>query len=640
MEYNIYFCGTSILYLGLTSFFYLRSRRVRSLISRVYSHMLLVGFCSLFFDIFSALMDENGAGFPLWSIYAVNVSLYISATFCSVGFMMYTLVLTNRWQRLKIWQRWVVFGPYALLVLSTLLSCFTTWGIFYIDADHVFHPGATHFLIYAITALYVLNSVAVIYRARYLVNQKKQIVVYSFVLICAAAMFVQMFNPHILLNSTATALALTLVYFSLESPANHIDSLTDTFNREAMQVIVKEYYEKHKDFNLLLFPLKNFKLINYTLGFNAGDVILTYVAEYLQRTFKSAQVMRIHGDVFAVIPTGNGELSIDYINQLHRQIPTVWPAGGLNVPLSIGVMGIRSRDCVDLSEMLAAIEVILNEHSRGDADVTMLADAAFLKRCTDHAQVEAALQNALEDNSLQVYYQPIHTVSGRLIGFEALSRIYDEELGFLPTEEFVRIAEQNGLIFQLGEQVLRKVCGFLTMNDTVRCGIEHVSVNLSVVECMQEDMAERIHETVQSFGLDPSLLGFELTETEAVTSMPAVQRNMRRLAELGYAIFLDDFGSGYANFEYLTLLPLHYVKIDKGLLWNAMNDAKQRALLAGVTDVLKRLDLVAIAEGAETPEQIELLKNTGIGYVQGFFYSEAICGDFLEEYVLTQSRKE
>lgn len=632
VRYVIDYSVASFLYLGVIVWFYLRQKQVPNLRSQIFRGMLLAGFATGFLDIASVLMEKNAGVYPIWMLWLVNFVLLVMVQIGPFLFFIYTVVITNHWnQKTKLKSVLVVLPVFFALILLCC-SAFSKFGAFYIASNHVYYKGATHILLYAVAGVYILLSTRLVVQSRKNIHKKKQRVIYAFIGITVITMLIQCVHPQYLLNSTANALALLMMYCALELPSNHVDTLTGAFNRAGATILLEDLYLRHQPFCIQMVSMKSFKTINQQFGSKVGDAVFQKSYEYLHDIDPDCNIFRCYGDVFGIIRV-NESMNTESLQEAALRFPTVLDIGDTRVCVSVKMACINSEHCVNTAAVFATLDYIMEEFHQTESQNVLLADHEFYNRCMEKSKVEHALERAIAQNSIVVHYQPIHRSAQKVETLEALARVYDEAVGFVSPDVFTRIAEQNGSIIKLGEQVLHKVCQFVAENGSILKEISYVSVNLSVVQCMKENLSNEFLEIVRAYDIDPQQICFEITETTSVDSFELVRKTMNEFTQKGFRFSLDDFGTGYANFQYLSELPFTNVKIDKSLLWAAMNHSKQRKLLSGISGIIHNMNLNVICEGVETEEQIALLNGMGVELHQGFYYSKALAEEELLAYL-------
>lgn len=636
MTYTIDFCVISLAFLIVTVIFYLRQMKVPSRRNSFFAALLFCCVFSLVFDIVAAVIDPYAYSMPLWIVYVVNILFLGSVQLSGLLFLLYTMTLTDAYASMDKQQRRLSCIPFAFTALALLFTPLLKQnGIFYFTDGHVYQHGILHLTLYVTIAFYMFAALVVMFHHRKALSKTKLLAVISFLSTTFAAMLVQMLHPYLLVNSMANALALSLIYYVLEAPSNHVDTMTEIYNRAALPPLLQDLFDQKRRFTLFVFPLRSFRLINHAIGMHNGDSVLVDFASYLKRTYPKYYCLRLAGTVFGVLMPECEPATLESLWNMHGAMPHEFKADKLCVELDVAIVGVNSENVKDPEEFLAILENVLSLGREERLPAVLLADADIRSRMQERKALELALLRALDNDGLQVYYQPIHNCDKKLVALEALVRLYDPEYGPLPTQEAVELAEENGNIDRLGQQVLHKVCRFIQENKAEAWGLDHIGVNLSAVQCMQPGLADSILRICAQYDTPSSLLAFEITET-ATGSIDMLHLHMECLCAAGFFFLLDDFGKGYANISHIAYLPFHCVKIDKALLWEAMEDESKLFLLHGVADLLQEIGLKSVCEGVETQEQLALLREYGVSMLQGYYFSKPLSPEALLAYVQAQ----
>ena len=250
-----------------------------------------------------------------------------------------------------------------------------------------------------------------------------------------------------------------------------------------------------------------------------------------------------------------------------------------------------------------------------------------------------AVTRAIKNDGVLIYYQPIYSAeTGGYPTSEALVRIKDEKLGFISPADFIPILERNGMIVELGELILRRVCEDYQKYEFPKLGIERVEVNLSGRQLVVPGIYKKLLGIIKDNHVPKDAILFEITESYTKESAQAyILENIKGITDNGIKLALDDFGTGYSTMINLIRLPFEIIKIDKSLLDNAMADLKSMVLLKNNVNMLKELKKKIVVEGVETSEEAKMLKNLGVHYFQGYLYSKPVS---VEEYVSFLKPKE
>ena len=393
---------------------------------------------------------------------------------------------------------------------------------------------------------------------------------------------------------------------------------------------------------LLCLDLDHFKNVNDSLGHGSGDKLLTAIAHRLRTSVSSHDiVVRMGGDEFLVVATALPDA--DVVDSIADRI-----RGALVVPLevdgvtmfispSIGI-SVFPEDGSDPEQLLKHADIALyhaKDQGRGNHQFYT---PELNVRLRERLGLERALRQALERQELSIEYQPCFDLQSlRPVSFEALLRWRTADGTWIPPSRFIPIAEQSGLIIEIGTWVLRRVCQQLAAWQRQHLPLLPVSVNLSVRQFEQAPLATVVAGLAQEWGIDSSLLHFEITESTAMQNSQQHLGALQALRNLGARILIDDFGTGYSSLSYLKHLPIDTLKIDRAFVRDMAVDANDSAIVRAIVGVAKSLGLQLVAEGIESAEQLECLRKLGCECGQGFFFSPPVAAQACES-LLAQVR--
>jgi diguanylate cyclase (GGDEF)-like protein len=453
------------------------------------------------------------------------------------------------------------------------------------------------------------------------------------------------FECRYLPNSTGQVLAIVRdVTARKETEARihrlaYFDALTGLPNRESIREhLVRSLAEarRHRRHLALLYmDLDQFKRINDTLGHGTGDALLRQVAVRLQSTFDqddadgvSAQIARVGGDEFIVVLTGIS--GIDQSEQAAKRIlaahaaPFLQASYELVITPSIGIAAFPEHGD-DVQSLLQSAEAAMYEAKSSGSNQLRLYDSAVNARALKRLSLEMELRRAVENSSLEVYYQPKYEAQSlRLIGGEALLRWFHPERGQIPTADFIAVAEETGLIGDIGKWALQRVCRDLGQWRGAGLALPHVAVNMSGRDFMQPEALLRLSDIVAQANLPASLFELELTESVLMRDAEAGRRSLLALKEFGFALAVDDFGTGYCSLNYLKRFPLDTLKIDRSFVADINEDPDDAAIVRAIIALGHSLDLKIVAEGVTTLAQLQFLQAESCDAIQGFLMSPAV----------------
>jgi diguanylate cyclase (GGDEF)-like protein len=391
---------------------------------------------------------------------------------------------------------------------------------------------------------------------------------------------------------------------------------------------------------VLLIDLDDFKVINDSLGHDAGNAVLVEIAERLQASVRPGDTVgRIFGDEFTVLleaPAGEEEACrVTERIQEGLQAPFEVDRQEVFVRASIGIaLGETAEN--EPKEILRHADLAMYEaKSRGKAQHKAY-DPGMDARAAERMDQERDLRRAIEREEFEVHYQPkVLLETEAIVGVEALVRWQHPERGLLEASQFIQLAEKTGIINQIGPWVLKESCRQLKEwqeRYSAKLGLPFdLCVNLSAREIRQPDLAEKVAGVLQETGLDPACLMLEITERTAKEDAEQTIGKLRELKELGVELAIDDFGTGYCSLLYLEHSLLDILKIDRLIVHREREDPEEyAAILSAMTRMAHSLGLEVIVEGVETEEQVRKLKEIGCEMAQGHYFAEPLPSEAVE----------
>ena len=426
----------------------------------------------------------------------------------------------------------------------------------------------------------------------------------------------------------------------------HYDSLTGLANRNLFKGALDEALDKyllHKaPFAVLLMDLDKFKSVNDALGHQCGDALLKQVAARIKAQVRTVDTAaRIGGDEFALIVVpGLSALQDDAATLAARLVQAIaepYEIDGHPVVIgcSIGVAVVPEHGTRS-DEILRNADLALYKSKNAGRNCYNLHSPELKAEADQRDILEIELREAIWREEIEVFYQPVFELStGRATSVEALARWRHKARGLIPPAEFIPVAEEGGLIGELGNLVLATACRHAVMlPDDIK-----VAVNLSALQFASGDLVDSVMVALADSGLAETRLELEITESVFLADSQENLKTLERLKRLGVSIALDDFGVGYSSLSYLTAFPFDEVKIDKSFI-DRIDRSETVAVLGSIVQLAKTLNLSIVAEGVETCEQVETIRSLGIALGQGYFFSKPVPFSELLLQVLSESERQ
>nr|WP_283815155.1 EAL domain-containing protein [Bradyrhizobium sp. JYMT SZCCT0180] len=426
----------------------------------------------------------------------------------------------------------------------------------------------------------------------------------------------------------------------------HYDSLTGLANRNLFRGSLDEALDKyllhHAPFAVLLLDLDKFKSVNDALGHHCGDALLKQVAGRIKAQARTVDTAaRIGGDEFAlIVAPGPSALQDDAATLAARLVQAIaepYEIDGHPVVIgcSIGVAVVPEHG-TRVDEILRNADLALYKSKNAGRNGFHLYSPELKAEADQRDILEIELREAIWREEIEVFYQPIFELStGRATSVEALARWRHKTRGLIPPAEFIPVAEQGGLIGELGDLVLAKACRHaVLLPDDIK-----VAVNLSALQFAGGTLVDSVMAALADSGLAETRLELEITESVFLADSQENLKTLERLKRLGVSIALDDFGVGYSSLSYLTAFPFNKVKIDKSFI-DRIGRAETVAVLGSIVQLAKTLNLSIVAEGVETSEQVEKIRALGIALGQGYLFSKPVPFGELLLQVLPESERQ
>ncbi len=409
----------------------------------------------------------------------------------------------------------------------------------------------------------------------------------------------------------------------------YTDELTGLANRSFFLAQLEKLAEISKrgryDFGLICFDLDDFKKVNDLHSHEGGDILLKEFSQRISCEVRNEDVLaRIGGDEFAMI-VGGVKSEQDVLLKVNKIISAASDVFIINeqavtCSASVGIT-MSSTDENDPELLMQHADLAMYE-AKSLGKNTYHFYTQELNDMTRHRlKIEGALKAAIKNDELNLHFQPkVDSRNSQLVGFEALLRWINEELGFVSPAEFVPIAEQSGLILDIGTWVIDKSAEFVASMESPK----RVSINISARQFEVGKVSLDLQNAIAKYAIDPSFLEVEITESSLMVDVEDAIRQLYEIKNLGVNIAIDDFGTGYSSLSYLKRFPVKTLKVDRSFIKDIPEDNNDMEITAAIIAIAQKLGMEVIAEGAETQDQIDFLAKNGCYLIQGYFYSKPL----------------
>ncbi len=466
-------------------------------------------------------------------------------------------------------------------------------------------------------------------------NERFSIVIGMFIWL--GTLVIQIIYPWYLISGFGFVLMLLSIYFSFENQREQVDVQVDCFNAFAFERMLGEYYASGKDTVLITMTCKNIHRITEAYGSNEGMRVLINMSKALTDIF-STEVFKTGDSSFSVFTTEPVTEKDGRMIAVQKKFAdsNTWKQHSF-AHFDVIDLGTLKPDQNDVSELMR----FMQHSEQAEHELISILDEEGVKSYNRRGKILACLNHALAHDGFEMFYQPIYdTKSKKFHSGEALLRLKDTgDLGFISPEEFIPIAEKQGLIIPISDKVFAMTAAFIAENRLKELGVHYIEVNLSRAQAVTEDIAGHIKGIITKYGVPTACMNIEITETATICEDEVFDHNIRSLRKDGFGISVDDFGTGYSNFS--QILQMHYdlIKLDKSLIWPAFDEGGESAkkLLVSLIEMLLEMNVSIVAEGVETQEMADFLISYGVQYIQGYYYSKPIPGNQFVEFICKEN---
>ncbi|NOQ87758.1 MAG: EAL domain-containing protein [Gammaproteobacteria bacterium] len=416
---------------------------------------------------------------------------------------------------------------------------------------------------------------------------------------------------------------------SLQYLAYH-DELTGLPNRNLLinriDHSIETAYRNKEQLGVLFLDLDRFKTINDSLGHHIGDKLIKQVSNRLLQTLrKEDTISRNGGDEFVVVIQHmvNSEEVIGIAQKLIENLTDIFDIDShkIHIGASIGI-SLYPNDGKSALELIRNADTAMFSAKKAGGNRLQFYDESMSNRLRERLVIETELHAAISLDEFYLVYQPqVDCISGETIGFEALLRWDNANLGQIGPNQFIPLLEETGLIYDVGEWVLKNVVEFIRSG---RAGDSVIAINLSALQCGDMKFIESIKEIISVTGIDPAQLEFEITESLLINDFEQTEIFLNKIHSFGCSIALDDFGTGYTSMSYLTRLPIDCIKVDQSFIKNIDSCKPLENIVRAIINMSNSLGLKNVFEGVETIAELDVIKRLNGSVVQGYLYSKPL----------------
>lgn len=623
--------GVCILLLLL--YFYKRQKTIGLFTGKIFLRALYVTLTCLVLDIVSIVLIVNQDKVPLWLVEAECKTYLVSLI--ATGFMalIYANADIRHLARVDKFTRRLTaaVAGIAIFIFVSPIS------IYYDGGNVVYTHGLACSATYVGALVLILATLIKLFLQGKNMNPKRRGAIRLWLIIWIIAALIQFLNSWLLLVGFAGALGMIILFFELENPEIFMDRNTGFYNSNALAEFIRQRYRLGSNSYGILVSLENIQEKNIPVA-----KIEAAMAEIVRFIRQLPDTM--------VFKTDEREFSLSFESPeafertrdiLYRRFQQGWlessPEYSDGEPLFLQphFLLIPSGSVVkSAEEMLGLLKYFRLHCSDVPGSYTLVLDEQTIAKKREQDEMLETIAQAIKEDRVEVFYQPIYsTAKKKFVSAEALVRIRRTDGSIMPPGLFIPVAEETGLIGKIGDIVFEKTCRFIKESEITKYGIEYIEVNLSIVQCEDEALAQKYIGILQKYDLPPQRINLEITESAAIAEKKILLNNMHKLIDYGVTFSLDDFGNGQSNLNYIVEMPVEIVKFDHDMTQAYFETEKAKFVLEAAARMIHNMRLKIVSEGVETEEQLNVLTDLGIDYIQGYYFSKPVEAKTFIEFV-------
>ena len=544
----------------------------------------------------------------------------IMANASMLAFFLFFLMFEHVPQRKCSKIAYSIIGTFfSIVVILTIANIWT--GCLFTVENGIYARGPYNTVGYAGVGIELCLLIICFFRNRRYISSSMTRLIKMLPIAVAVLIYIQLKDRDIMMNGIISAIANLILFIISQSSRMEQDSLTELKNRTACIADMNGKIRKGEVFQFMTVNMKDFSSINRKFGHHAGDEFLYQVARYLEATFREGTVYRVGGVEFVVLlPYVSVEYAAHCCDEVYKRLQDKWEVRDAEYILRAGICDMicehEEQDAVQLIEQMQYAQGIVKDRK----DTCILHFDERVKKDLDRRKyLVSRMKYAMKEDGFEMHYQPIYSWKEKaFLSMEALLRLRDEDGSLISPGEFIPVAEEVGLIDQIGWIVLDKVCAFMSKHPELE--VRTASVNMSMQQFMGKGFAEKVENCLKKYDLDPDRIRIEITERMISENPQKTRETLQQLTEKGVRFYLDDFGMGYSNFAGVLSLPIETIKLDLTLVHGAFESERKFLVLESLITMLRKAGYSVVAEGIETEEQASTLRLLDADRLQGFFF--------------------
>jgi EAL domain-containing protein (putative c-di-GMP-specific phosphodiesterase class I) len=627
MNYVLSFDRAAILIATVLLWIYIFRPKFKNLSSRIYQVLMFMVVVASVLEILTCLVIESPA--MLGSI-LTKILFAIYYYVCNLApplYYRYAIEITAQ-DKIKKYQK-TLFSLSLIANFCLVSSIFVSDTFVYFDENGFFQHGRLFYALYFVSFSMMLLAGIQFFKYRKYLNRIQKFAVMVFYVFNIGALIYERYVAEINILMFVTALFMFVLYVSMQNPEYYVDAEIGCYNEEAFLEVCKNKLNNSKPFTIISFYSAAYEYVTQTFGAEYGVELTKYVSEYFTEKFKYHNLFHISDCNFVYISNHKKKYVEETYKKVWNDFDMEFEINQMKISLQGRGAAIVVPDIVDTPEdILDAVYFSRNKYLNNNTEKLCFIDSEFLSEKHRKERMAQLIKEQISFGGFELRYLPIFDMrKDKIVAAEALVRLFDDQLGEIKPSEFIEIAEEYGLVYDIDKLIFDKVCKFLKKIESQNFDIQQMQINLSTLEIMQGESIEYWLNKMDAISIDPSKLNFEIKESVCRSLNSNLTKNMERLKEKGCTFAIDNYGTGFSNVIELLNMDFQLINIDRSILWEAMKSDEAMNILENMILMFKELNYKVLATGVENRAQFEAVKCLQVDYIKGYIISRPVVED-------------
>lgn len=603
---------------------------------------LAVALVTALLSLICTIADNYLSLLPETVRFVLNGLYLLARTVVGPFYCFYVLSIADIWHKFKRKKliRLILQIPY-LAICYLIIQNIWNHNVYYFNRVGKYNRGRLFYLLYPLATTYIIFALYIVFRYRRSVMSRKMLAIASVIPFSLVSVMIQYYIQNSNVEMFATAIACFIIAITAQKPEDIIDKLSGIGNFKAYGEDIKRGFYNEKPMKIIVVDINNFATISSMVGFETANKIVRNIGRKLtainQECESDARMYhRDSGKFRIIIDEKNFDKAEQYANMFNSYIKTGIELEGLELNL------ITYISLVDVPEDFREYDSFANYCNEVVDIVPYSGEIIYAKDVINNARycqvsdVSRLIEDGLAYGKFEVYYQPIYSIKeGKFTSAEALLRLKDDKGNFIPPDVFIPVSEKNGNIHKIGDFVIDEVIRFIASEEFCKTDLKYIEVNLSVNQCMQSGLADKVIETLERYKISPEKLNLEITESAAIYSQKIMMQNINKMSKAGISLSLDDYGTGYSNIQRVASLPLKIVKLDKTFV-DMQDNPRMWIVLQNTIRMLKDMEVEIVVEGVENKQMLDKFAELECEHIQGYYFSKPLPREKFVEFLLSK----